>query len=163
MFEGLTTAWRRFRGTYPKEYDGNRETAELGQRAAGFHTTLTDYTVWKATREGVAKCVLPKGTKYYAAYWSNVWPNGEMRVGVKKHRAEVLYVEKVYDYNGVSLFDSVTSTHTSLHDDSFSYTEGRHIRPSNGFSKMSKACAGGIHFFATKKEALAWHRDCADY
>lgn len=162
MFKTLKTAWRRLRGVYPTEYGGEAECEELGPRAEGFHTALTDYTVWKATREGVAKCVLPKGTRYYVSRPSTVFPRGMGKTIVTKCRAEQLYVEQLYDYNGVSFFKSDANTHTSFHDMWFAYEAETHVRPDSSFSSRSRACDSGIHFFCSRQEAEAWHRDRTD-
>ena len=44
----------------------------------------------------------------------------------------------------------------SQHDSSFKYTPGATVRPDDFDPDWTRECAGGIHFFITKEEAIAY-------
>lgn len=64
----------------------------------------------------------------------------------KKCRTSEAKVLKIY---GLKKGD----TAVSMHDGNFEYKTGRIVKPTTPFVNNGEACAPGIHFFRTKKEA----------
>lgn len=67
-----------------------------------------------------------------------------------KCRASEAKVLSITDLNGNIVKDRVYSGH----DMSFEYEVGAVVKPKNGFSTIKNACAGGIHFFMTRPQAV---------
>jgi hypothetical protein len=122
---------------------------------------------FKAVRDGIAVLKIPAGERVIAA--SN---SGAGMSGLYKMRATKAKVLGVYDilnkpniitdrdvdrYINRETFELVESRMSrSLYDDSFVYRTGETVTPDH-FDTSPVPCGGGIHFFATPKEAMRWY------
>lgn len=119
-----------------------------------------DKIVYKATREGIAKLRLPKGTGV-------VVPHSEARLDEYrtcsvKLRADGAIVESLYEIATDNRTDVLSRTHIrdmhhSIHDHAFVYREGEMVEPRKFEKDIYEKCAGGIHFFMTESEAAEWY------
>jgi hypothetical protein len=71
-----------------------------------------------------------------------------------KCRAETAYVVRLESLKGTTLRDTVIAF--AGHDHSFKYKAGTFVKPKNGWNTGPAECAGGIHFFFTRKAAVEW-------
>jgi hypothetical protein len=117
---------------------------------------------WKATRNHIAKLLLPEDTTV-------VFPrNGN------KCRADQAIVLGFYNVNMKAEYghsgtkrtkyaaDKIAfeTTDFSLHNQNFEYGVGERVTPDNGElnTDTSRECETGIHFFRTEDEALDWYK-----
>ena len=113
--------------------------------------TLTEpKVVWKKALDEkgnyvIVKLLLPAGTRVVAASWFLDHCNK-----LRSSRAKVLSI------TGISSKRTVVTTFSKW-DKLFVYRVGRLVRPRKAFSMSTlDICASGIHFFATRKEAVSY-------
>lgn len=138
------------------------------------HTPLKVFKVVKARNgeKAIANLIIPAGATIYAREpWnhsdSDMWsPNSRAQ---RKMRASEAYVHSIYtrgqsraafdcgwvrtiDQEGVRQIQRAVS----LHNESFAYVTGRHVKPEFKFSMTDSVCESGIHFFFNLEDALCW-------
>lgn len=115
----------------------------------------TRHVGWKRTENAIVKLLIPRTARV-------VHP-----VGSQKLRTDIAYVAEVYDYDEFEhIYDNTFKDDyssaiyeqlhdSSLHDSSFTYTVGEVVTPNDELDKdVDVACASGIHFYATKGDAV---------
>lgn len=141
LWKNILYRWRRFRGKYPKTDEvpsvNEAEPFSLGEKrklSNNLWCTEQPRLVWKSTRSGITKLIIPKGTLVRVGWNSST----------QKCRAEAAYVLEV---PGIGKKD------LSLWDSDFYYVEGEFVEPEGSFDTGRRECSDGIHFFMTKEEA----------
>ena len=94
------------------------------------------------------------GVRYYVIVTLRIPADARRSSGTgRKCRCDKAIVEKIeWISAGPSINPSIAH---SIHNHDFHYVVGRVVQPTNGFCEDRwKTCAGGIHFFMNKQEAI---------
>jgi hypothetical protein len=117
-------------------------------------------SVWKATREGIARLEIPKGEYIMSRKRGR---------SVGKCRASKAYVKELYTVStkyGVKKTHATPNnikterskrSHRSIHDATFKYEENSVVEPEDPFDTSPRVCASGIHFYMNEILALNHH------
>ena len=100
--------------------------------------------------------VFPKGTKYNDDGKSSGFAEMRTEGDENKCRAAKAKVISIYDLNGHRFVKSAKSSYSDQFGKHIDYVVGTMVYP-NGFYDFSLVCAKGIHFFMTRKLAVAYH------
>lgn len=98
----------------------------------------------------LATLQLPKGTRVYGeCYEANRQIESFERGKYRASKAQVLSLKTIGGKRKVK-------TAFPWWDTEFIYEVGETVKPTKGFSRKTDLCAGGIHFFYSKEEAIDW-------
>lgn len=150
------------------EFD-HEEAGELGRKYNVVNTLDEPKIVWKATRNKLAKLLLPEGTTVVHPGKGASFSDKDK---LRSDQAIVLGFEEVVEEEKfpnmrISDMHEVAADETALDNQDcsrkrsdFEYNVGEKVTPNNRFNRdTTVCCAGGIHFFRTKEEALDWYQD----
>lgn len=110
-------------------------------------------------REAIVKLLIPAGARVIIGRDNSIIINKYKNDGtVISVEMLKLRTDKAKVLSILSINNKPCKSGYSGHDSSFIYSVNRIVTPKRGFNRSYNTCAGGIHFYLTRKEAERYHR-----